>query len=404
MIEIIRDLATADANAAEDVRRVLAVRCCSGDYAGLAEGDFDPDIRYRKHVYAREYGERWALFEGSLKTQSRYFNRDAESILEDIFQGLHGRRTKHERPIVVPAGPGTEYAELFRARVFESRREFVQALKQPDMGIGPPPSNLASAGRMNAAGISVFYGATDERVALAEVRPPGGSRVLVGRFEVVKRLKLLDLEAFDLVADPRGSPFDEDHVMQLKRTAFLRGLSRRISRPVMPHDELSDYLPTQAAADFLASSLDPSLDGVIYPSVQAGGSRRTAFQRLAKLGELTRIPPSPANVVLFHKVASVEPCLAKGAEVDVLSDKLFDFLNDDYLDKFPGFADCDEEPTYRVVEKAKNAVAPSPQPDAALRLSSLCVHCIKAMKFETSSNPVHRSREETATKARKRGR
>jgi len=36
---------------------------------------------------------------------------------------------------------------------------------------------------MNAGGIAVFYAATAPKVALAEVRPPVGSKVLIGRFE-----------------------------------------------------------------------------------------------------------------------------------------------------------------------------------------------------------------------------
>jgi len=48
---------------------------------------------------------------------------------------------------------------------------------------------------MNARGVSVFYGAIDPRVALAEVRPPVGSRVAVARFEIIRPLRLLDLNA-----------------------------------------------------------------------------------------------------------------------------------------------------------------------------------------------------------------
>jgi hypothetical protein len=40
-------------------------------------------------------------------------------------------------------------------------------MKRPDEEIGPPPPSLAVAGRMNAAGIAVFYGATDPSVALS---------------------------------------------------------------------------------------------------------------------------------------------------------------------------------------------------------------------------------------------
>ena len=53
---------------------------------------------------------------------------------------------------------------------------------------------------------------------------------------------------------------------------FLRSLSRRITRPVMPDDEAMDFLVTQAIADFLATESSTSLDCIFYPSIQAAGN------------------------------------------------------------------------------------------------------------------------------------
>ncbi len=39
----------------------------------------------------------------------------------------------------------------------------------------------------------------------------------------------------------------------------------------MPDDEPSEYLATQAIADFLATESAIRLDGIIFPSVQAAG-------------------------------------------------------------------------------------------------------------------------------------
>jgi RES domain len=72
---------------------------------------------------------------------------------------------------------------LYRARVFfQDMAKFEEAMKRPDRDIGPPPPSVAVAGRMNAAGISVFYGATHPGVALAEVQPPVGSKSIDRRF------------------------------------------------------------------------------------------------------------------------------------------------------------------------------------------------------------------------------
>jgi hypothetical protein len=196
-------------------------------------------------------------------------------------------------------------------------------MKHPDREVGPPPTKQAVAGRMNAAGISVFYGATAPSVALAEARPPVGSKVLVACFEIIRPLKLLDLVAMTDISDEPGSLFDDAHRRCLKQAQFLRGLTVRLSRPVMRDDQILDYLPTQAIADFLAAEATPPLDGIIYPSVQADhetppvergllGIRRARVN--ARLGAGYH-----CNVALFQKAARVE-CLDNGRDVSVADD------------------------------------------------------------------------------------
>jgi len=148
---------------------------------------------------------------------------------------------------------------------------------------------------MNAHGISVFYGANNPAVAIAEVRPPVGSKVVVARFDIIRPIRLLDLTALDLVTSS-GSVFDSTYIERLEQTMFLRNLSHRITIPVMPDDESLEYLATQAIADFLASENSPPLDGILFPSVQTAGAA--------------------LNVVLFHKASRVEEIeLPKGTEI-----------------------------------------------------------------------------------------
>lgn len=96
---------------------------------------------------------------------------------------------------------------------------------------------------MNARSISVFYGANDPLVALAEVRPPVGCTVSVARFLIIRPIKLLNLTALrDAMTE--GSIFDPHHLDRLQRAAFLRQLSDRITMPVVPDDEELGYLVT----------------------------------------------------------------------------------------------------------------------------------------------------------------
>ena len=139
---------------------------------------------------------------------------------------------------------------------------------------------------MNAPGIPVFYGATEMRTCVAEVQPPVGSDVVVAKFEVLKSLQLLDLDVLGNVYTS-GSYFDPDLSERAGRAAFFEWLAALISRPVMPQDETTEYIATQAMAEFLAHRSKPTLDGIVFRSSQTGGDSH--------------------NVVLFNHARVVEP-------------------------------------------------------------------------------------------------
>ena len=143
----------------------------------------------------------WARLEDSLKTQSRFINRTATRYLASIFAGLNELETRDGRRLVVDAGPGAAFHAIYRARVFESDERLEAALARPDIHLGPPASHLASAGRMNAQGISVFYGASTQKAAIAEVRPPVNAQIAVAQFQIIRKLRFLDLTVLDTVRD-----------------------------------------------------------------------------------------------------------------------------------------------------------------------------------------------------------
>lgn len=107
--------------------------------------------------------------------------------------------------------------------------------------------------------------------------PPVGSRVMVGKFELLRPLRLLDVAALESVF-VKGSIFDSGYIRRLEQAKFLERLSHRITMPVMPTDEASDYLITQAIADYLAAEVN--LDGIVYPSAQAGGAAHSCGSKL----------------------------------------------------------------------------------------------------------------------------
>ena len=77
---------------------------------------------------------------------------------------------------------------------------------------------------------------------------------MVGEFALLRHLNLLDLNALQSVFI-EGSVFDSEYLRRLERAKFLKGVSRRMSRPVMPDDQPLEYLITQSVSDYLRFSL-----------------------------------------------------------------------------------------------------------------------------------------------------
>jgi hypothetical protein len=298
-IYAIMNAADIPEEAAGHIQAILADK--HGDFEMDQMGEetsFAEDAHYEEIMPGdEEWQEGWRLFERTITSEARFFSRTAAAQLSALFDDVDQLRTRGGEPLVVDAGPGTELRELYRARAFQSDGRLNGALKHPDRELGAPPSSLAAAGRMNAKGISTFYGATEPYIALAEVRPPVGSQVAIARFEFVRPLRLLDLNKLEQLSES-GSIFDPGYARRLGRMMFMRKLTGRISRPVMPDDQDSEYLATQAIADYLATEGKVPLDGIIFPSVQAGREG--------------------VNVVLFQKASRTEKlAISRGTELSV---------------------------------------------------------------------------------------
>lgn len=385
VIYIIMDAAEISEDAAYDIQQILEYQHSDFELATMnEETEFAADSYYEeKGANDWAWQKAWRRFEHSLKTETRFFSREAEKHLKSVFDGIDQMQTHDDRPLIINAGPGTTLGELYRARVFQKDENLKKALARPDIHLGSPPPLYAIPGRMNARGISVFYGANKPEVALSEVRPPVGSQVMVARFEIIRQLKLLDLTALELVS-VHGSIFDPGFITRVERAQFLRNLSQKITKPVMPNDELFDYIATQAIADFLATDNNLRIDGIIFPSVQV------ANQSL--------------NTVLFHQAAKVEEIeIPDGTEISAelgrlgesdwepgytvvekvsrkhckkKDDKDFKFPFDDFITDFD-----DEDSDYR-------------QPTLKIDLESVMVHMVKAVKFDTEEYGVTRYRWE----------
>ncbi|TPI29246.1 RES domain-containing protein [Mesorhizobium sp. B3-1-9] len=305
-IYAIMNAADIPEEAAGDIQVILADE--HGDFEMDKMGEETPfaeEAHYEEIMPSdEEWQEGWRDFEQTIKSEARFFSRTAAAQLSALFDDIDQLHTRGGEALVVNAGPDTSLSELYRARAFHSDERLKAALMRPDRELSAPPSFIAAAGRMNAKGISTFYGATEPHIALAEVRPPVGSQVAIARFEIIRPLRLLDLNKLEQISES-GSIFDPSYARRLGRMMFLRKLTGRISRPVMPDDQDSEYLATQAIADYLATEGKVPLDGIIFPSVQAGneGVNVVLFQKASRTVEIDFPKGTDLSAETWHDTA-----------------------------------------------------------------------------------------------------
>ena len=248
------------------------------------------------------------------KTSPREFNASSASLMtmpRACWQGYWGAPgTPEARDLpILEVGPGHEVEIIFRARKAQSDLEVLKIAGSPAEELGPPPPKNAVAGRMNPAGISVFYGALSEDTAVAEARPSIGGVVIVGKFRPVKRLRLLDLSRIGTGAT--GSIFAHDYGARAARISFLQDFHRLIARPIELHDEMLEYIPTQAVAEYVANVLP--LDGILYASAQVGAVPE-GWEPAGRTARLSNEELEQHNVVLFRDAARV--VIEKGGKGD----------------------------------------------------------------------------------------
>lgn len=271
---------------AEDICTILRKKYEYSDDSCDEENEFAEESLYacresKNPVYCNNYGppcldadykwrEKWSAFKRSIKFEKRFFNPAVQSFLKDLFAGItEASQTSNGSRIIERVGPDTEMTHVYRARAFYNRADIEKTLCNPEVLLGPPPSSKTKAGRMNPAGIAFFYGANDPDVALSEVRPIVGSSVLVARFEILRPMRILNLDMLQYLIE-EGSYFDPHYAERLSRKKFFPELWHDLLRPTMPGEEEMNYLPTQVLAEFLAAPDGLNIDGVRHTSVQAG--------------------------------------------------------------------------------------------------------------------------------------
>jgi hypothetical protein len=172
---------------------------------------------------------------------------------------------------IVPVG--TVY---FRARIGVVARFLDQSrsgwhrpvVRQPFSGaaLGAPPPQIATAGRLNRAGVAFLYLASDAATAAAEVRPHPGHFLSVGGFESLRDLKIASFKA-DIMHFAKNE-FD------LELFHFIHSTDERMALPVVP-GETRRYSITQLIAECLRQK---GFDGVLFRSSVGEGQNLCVFR------------------------------------------------------------------------------------------------------------------------------
>ena len=260
---LIQDLAQIPESAAKEVVDSLSERDDSDQHSENPYGD---EARYFSRTEDdASVWEKWRMLERQVHHRGRFFNSFVSAYLDELFEGVLQHKTSKSAHAVSSIAAGRE---IYRARVASRWTDIEGILQALPGSMGSPPGRIAKAGRMNATGIGVFYGALAFNTCIAEVRAPVGAQVIIGKFQLLRPVKVLNLRAL-AKRKVTKSLFDPEYTSEAEQSAFLKLMSSQFSAPVLPGDEDFDYLLPQVICEYLSEVV--GLDGVLYSSSQTGG-------------------------------------------------------------------------------------------------------------------------------------
>jgi hypothetical protein len=285
--EIISDLLELDQSAGKldaDLVNILFNRELHGVDKGV-DPIYDEDLtycslceKYPPIKDGREHKELWDTFCDKIKHRTRYFNSPVIEWLNGIFIGLDKISYVDNKLAIRSLSPNDSESFFYRARHASSTNARMKICCHPTQELNSPPVQIATGGRMNPIGVSVFYAAFDRETCIAELRLPVGEEAISGQFKLELPITVLDLTVLDNIDTENAInnivevPSENDDTDSYEdRLAFLQKFSSEISKPISPDKQHLDYMPTQAFAEYLAHHYKPKIDAVIYSSTQTNG-------------------------------------------------------------------------------------------------------------------------------------
>lgn len=180
-----------------------------------------------------------------------------------ILLGLGDMVRDHQLVKILPA----------RTSIIRARQHAANTSPTTARDLGAPPRERASQSRMSPAGISMFYGAEEEKTAFIETFDPAAtdkSAVTFGTLQTTRDLYLLDLTELPQIP----SIFDEQNYDKRPALIFLHHFQEELSAPIERDGrEHYEYVPTQIVAEYFRRVFrdgDRRIDGLKFKSSRKG--------------------------------------------------------------------------------------------------------------------------------------
>lgn len=149
----------------------------------------------------------------------------------------------------------------------------------PYGNVASAPPQYAACGRMNAKGVSMFYGATSAETGINEAcTDPKKPYVYVGKFKSKHPLHLLDLTGIKANLSIFNQSETDYYIL-----SFLSHFCHEISLP--NNGDALEYVPTQLITHFFRNNLrhfisqtcSLPIDGILYSSAKDGSKNAVLF-------------------------------------------------------------------------------------------------------------------------------
>jgi len=229
--------------------------------------------------YSEELSYLWNDFSHLIKHKVRYlfkeiapnqhedgYHNEPHSILESIgnsiiklnlFVNLPEKTNLFNQDVVI-----------YRARQHASTQE-VESCKD----VGSPPSEKASSNRFSAEGISMFYGAENEKTAIGEIidREQPTDFISIAVFYPATELTLIDLRNINEIGF-----FNFEAIDLYEPSRFLSSFVHQVSIKIDKNQNRRiEFVPSQVVTEYfrhvLPSKAGITINGIIYKSAQNKG-------------------------------------------------------------------------------------------------------------------------------------